>query len=220
MDKCNLDLFKQALSEGISNKFDILANTCDEEIAYSEKHELAMRAIVYGKADTRRVLSPKMKRIIAILVAAALLLTGCCAIFHNEIREIINEIFVELRYSQGVETGQFIDEVYELSYLPTGYTLQESVFLPNLTKYIFSHSDGHTIRFEQSLINGFSFVIDNESGYSELIKLNDYTVYYKCTSNRHYYVWTDEIYVMQLKSSTQLTDYEIQQIINGIVIKS
>ena len=86
MDKTNLELFKQALTEAVSNKFDNIAANCTEEIACSEKHNLAMRAIVYGKTDTKRVWSPRMKRIIAILVAAALLLTSCGIIFRICIR--------------------------------------------------------------------------------------------------------------------------------------
>ena len=98
MDKSNLELFKQALNEAVSNKFDKMADECTEEIVYSEKHKLAMRTIVYGKTDNKRVWSPKMKRIIAILIAAALLLTSCGIIFRNEIREIFKEFFVSLTY--------------------------------------------------------------------------------------------------------------------------
>jgi alkylhydroperoxidase/carboxymuconolactone decarboxylase family protein YurZ len=99
MNKTNLELFKQALDEAVSNQFDKLAAQCDEEIICSEKHKLAMRAIVYGKTETAQTLSPKMKRLIAILVAAALLLTGCAIIFRNEIREVFEEFFVKLTYS-------------------------------------------------------------------------------------------------------------------------
>ena len=54
MDKSNLELFKQALDEAVSNKFDNMAANCTEEIVCSERHKLAMQAIVYGKGDTKR----------------------------------------------------------------------------------------------------------------------------------------------------------------------
>ena len=98
MDKSNLELFKQAINEAVSNKFDNMATSCTEEIVCSEKHNLAMRAIVYGKTDTKRVWSPRMKRIIAILVAAALLLTSCGIIFRNEIREMFKELFASITF--------------------------------------------------------------------------------------------------------------------------
>ena len=55
MGKSNLELFKQALNEAVSNKFDKMADECTEEIVYSDRHKLAMRTIVYGKTDNKRV---------------------------------------------------------------------------------------------------------------------------------------------------------------------
>ena len=127
MDKGNLELFKQAISEGLSEKLDSVVNSYTDEIVCSEKHRLAMRTIVYGKAETKRTWSPKKRRIIAILVAAALLLTSCAVIFRNEICEIVGEFFAKYVYS-GDETGmETIEEVYELTYLPEGYGLKEKI---------------------------------------------------------------------------------------------
>ena len=120
MDKSNLELFKQAISEGLSQKFDSVVNSCTDEIVCSEKHNIAMRTIVYGKTDTKRTWSPKMKRIIAILIAAALLLTSCGIIFRNEIREMFEEFFVKLTYSEENNSNNPIEEVYHLEYLPEG----------------------------------------------------------------------------------------------------
>ena len=53
MDKSNLELFKQAISEGLSEKFDSVADSYTDEIICSEKHKLAMRTIVYGKPIPR-----------------------------------------------------------------------------------------------------------------------------------------------------------------------
>ena len=38
MDKSNLELFKQAISEGLSEKFDSVVDSCTEKIVCSEKH--------------------------------------------------------------------------------------------------------------------------------------------------------------------------------------
>ena len=140
MDKTNLELFKQALDEAVSNQFDKLAAQCDEEIICSEKHKLAMRAIVYGKTETARTLSPKMKRLIAILVAAALLLTGCAIIFRNEIREVFEEFFVSLTYS-GDEEALTIQEIYSLGYVPEGYILEKEHLAATYVQYKFSNQE-------------------------------------------------------------------------------
>ena len=141
MDKSNLELFKQALSEGLSNKIDSVVNSYTDEIVCSEKHNLAMRTIVYGKTNTKRALSPKMKRIIAILVAAALLLTSCGIIFRNEIREVFEEFFIKLSYSDGETTGETIEEVYELSYVPEGYYLEKYTNLPVNVNYVYKNDN-------------------------------------------------------------------------------
>ena len=127
MDKTNLELFKQAINEGLSNKFDKLAAGYTEEIVCSESHKLAMRTIVYGKAATKRVWSPKMSRIIAILIAVALILTSCSIVFRNEIREVFKEVFVKLTYDSNDESSEFIEEIYYLSYVPEGYVLEEEM---------------------------------------------------------------------------------------------
>ncbi len=218
MDKANLDLFKQALSEGISNRFDNMANNCNEEIACSEKHELAMRAIVYGKADTKRVLSPKMKRIIAILVAAALLLTSCCAIFRNEIREIVEktlDLFIQYTYSDN-NNGKTLETNYELTYVPDGYVLENSSILPVNVQYIFTNPDNETLQFDQYTINGTYIYVDIQSDYSEVYTIQNYTVYYKRTNISNLYIWNDGKYTLSITSSLKLDYDELKLIIEGI----
>ena len=137
MDKTNLELFKQALNEAVSNKFDNMVARCTEEIVCSEKHNLAMRAIVYGKTGTKRVWSPKMKRIVAILVAAALLLTSCGIIFRNEIREVFKNLFASITFEGDESKVDTIEDIYQLKYIPDGYELVEENISPLSVSYKF-----------------------------------------------------------------------------------
>ncbi len=222
MDKNNLELFKQAISEGLSNKFDSVANSHTEEIVCSEKHELAMRAIVYGKAEKKRVWTPKMKRIIAILVAAALLLTSCGIIFHNQIRDFVEDIcdfFVAITYTNKDSAGFEIDEIYELTYVPEGYCLEEENISHTIIKLVFSNSNGDKMRFEQRILDGTDFVVDSENGYTKINDIQDYGVYYRFTNSNHVYVWNNGNYSMSLTSDQIITHEEIILIINGIQIK-
>ena len=177
MDKSNLELFKQALNEAVSNKFDKMADECTEEIVYSDKHKLAMRTIVYGKTDNKRVLSPKMRRIIAILIAVALLLTSCGIIFRNEIREIFEEFFVKLTYEVDDESNKSIKEIYYLSYLPQGYTLEKETVTKICVQYEFENEDGDIFCFEQRALEHSNFVVDSESGYSKITEIEEYEIY-------------------------------------------
>ena len=98
MKKSNLELFKCALNEAVSEKFDEMAAECTEKIVCSEKHKLTMRTIIYGKRE-RQPWSLKRKIVVAILIAAALLLTGCGIIFRDEIRESFNKFYVSIAYT-------------------------------------------------------------------------------------------------------------------------
>ena len=216
MDKSNLELFKQAISEGLSEKFDSVVDNCTEEIVCSDQHKLAMRTIIYGKGDTKKALSPKMKLIIAIIVAAALLLTSCAIIFHNEIREVIEEFFVKLTYSGDGTGSDTIEEVYELTYLPEGYYLAEEKISSLSAIYKFVDEKGNQFKFEQRILNGSGFAVDKESGYSQIKEIKEYDVYYRFTEKHYHYIWVNDNYSFRLTSNRELLNEEIELIIQGI----
>ena len=219
MDKSNLELFKQALNEAVSNKFDKMADECTEEIVYSDRHKLAMRTIIYGKADTKRVLSPKMRRIIAILIAVALLLTSCGIIFRNEIREVFEEFFVKLTYDGDDESAESIKDVYCLGYVPEGYALKRESATDIRVKYKFENQNGDFIGFEQRAITSSDFYIDIEQGYSQINEIENYEIYYRTANDFHWFVWNHREYSIKIKSNIRLSNDEIVQIIQGIKIK-
>ena len=219
MDKSDLELFKQAISEGLSEKFDSIVNSYTGEIVCSERHMLAMRTIVYGKADTKRVWSPKMKRIVAILIAAALLLTSCGIIFRNEIREVFEDFFVKLTYSDDNYSNNAIEEVYHLGYLPEGYSLSTENIRPIGVRYEFENENGDYIWFEQKPIDGTDFYVDNEAGYTQINNIENYEVYYRFTDQKHVYVWNDGKYSLFIRSNLELSTQEIVLILEGLTIK-
>lgn len=219
MDKSNLELFKQAISEGLSQKFDSVVNSYTDEIVCSEKHNIAMQTIVYGKTDSKRVWSPKMKRIIAILIAAALLLTSCGIIFRNEIREMFEEFFVKLTYSEDNDSNNIIEDVYYLGYLPEGYFLSIENIRPIRVQYKYINENSDYIWFEQKTIDGTDFVVDNEDGYSHIKEIEASEVYYRYTDKNHVYVWNDGKYSMKLKSTNQLSIENINLILGGLTTK-
>ena len=216
MDKSNLELFKQAISEAVSNKFDNIAANRSEEIVCSERHDLAIRAIMYGKSDVRRSLSPKAKRIIAILIAAALLLTSCGIIFHNEIREVIEELYVSVTFGTNDSTPNTIEDIYELTYLPDGYYLEKENISHTVAVYNYTNSEGDTIYFEQGILDGSGFVINSEKGYSKIVEIKEHNVYYRYTEESHSYIWNDGTYVLTLSSNQRLSNEDIEKIIKGI----
>lgn len=219
MKKTNMEIFKQALEDAVSCQFDELAAACDEEIVFSERHLLAMRAILYGKADKIRTRPYGMKRVIAILIAAALLLASCGAIFRNEIREVFEEFFVKLTYDGAEESNKTIKDVYVLGYVPEGYVLEKERIEKTFTQYKFVNKVGETLRFEQHALTFSNYYIDRENGYSQINEIEDYEVYYRFTGTNHVYVWGIENYSMKIKSSVELSSDELILIIDKIKIK-
>ena len=219
MDKTNLELFKQALTEAVSNKFDNMAANCTEEIVCSEKHNLAMRAIVYGKTDTKRVWSPRMKRIIAILVAAALLLTSCGIIFCNEIHEVFKELFASITFEGNESNLSTIEEVYELGYIPEGYYFEEEMITPLCIQRKFVNENGDVIRFEQRVLDGTDFTVDSEIGYSKILEVQKYDVYYRENAENNTFIWKTNKYSFIIISNTKLSNDIVVQILEGITKK-
>lgn len=219
MDKTNEELFKQAINEALTNKFQRMADACDEEIVCSRHHRKAMRAIISGKTP-RKPLSTKM---IAILVAAAiLLLAGCAIIYRDEIRGFIidiKELFVNVDFSEGENNSQEIEEIYELSYVPEGYDLKEQKINCMRVQYIFTNADNRSIRFIQQTLDASTFSVDSEHSDTVIIEIEEYTIYSRKTGNMYYYLWNDGKYATQIHSSERLSDDELLLIIDGIRIK-
>lgn len=219
MDKTNEALFKQAINEGLTNKFQRMADACDEEIVCSRRHRKAMCSIVSGKTP-RKPLSTKM---IAILVAAAiLLLAGCAIIYRDEIREFvtnIKEFFVEVKFDEGENDSQDIDEIYELTYLPEGYDLKDQFVNRMVVEYVFTDLDNNYVRFTQRSLDASSFHIDSEHSDNTIIEFENYIIYTRKTGNMYYYLWNDGKYALKLNSTDKLSENDLLLIIDGLKIK-
>ena len=48
MKATNEELFKQALLEGVSRRFDKIVNACDEDVQPSQEHIRIMQSIING----------------------------------------------------------------------------------------------------------------------------------------------------------------------------
>ena len=113
MSENNIALFKLALIEGLSNRIDRQIADCTESIEPSPAHDRAMNKIITA-AKKKALYFTRLRRAVAILVAAALLLTGCAVVYRDEIREFIEEIydsFLKANYSDGIEETEEIEDV-------------------------------------------------------------------------------------------------------------
>ena len=222
MEKSNLELFKQALNEAWDNKIRREVESCTEEIVTSERHKATMQAILDGTYDKSAKWKLTRDKVIAILVAAALLLTSCAVIYRNEIRDIVEKVFEDFckaTYSDEGADEDAIEDIYELSYVPEGYVLEESVITPLRVRYVFINTQNDTIVFEQRVLDYSSFAFDIENGYNLLLNNNGMDVYYKNTPKYHFYLWNDGKCSLLITSNNKLSNEEIQTVINNLTIK-
>lgn len=219
MDKTtNQELFKQALVEGVNKRLDREIAAYDEDITYSRRHIKNMTRIVNGKTP-RKPLSPKM---IAILVAAAILLASCAIIYRNEIREFftdLSEYFVKIKFEDGENFSQSIEDIYELTYVPDGYALEKQEINRMRVEYLFVNTYDDRIKFIQRPLDDASFSVDIEHGDYDVINIGEYKIYYHQTDSINYYLWNDGKYAMQLYVSNELPEKIIMLMINGINTK-
>ena len=217
--KTNQELFKQALVEGVSRRIDREITACDEEVNYSRRHIKNMERIVKGKTPKK----PINKKMVAILVAAAvLLLAGCAIIYRDQIRDFITnikEFFVEIKFDEGENNSQTIDEIYELTYVPEGYSLEKQEINRMIVQYLFVNEDNEIIRFMQQSLDASNFYVDIENSDNVIIEIGEYTVYSRKTNNMYYYLWNNGNYALILNSTEELSIDTLELIINGIKIK-
>ena len=218
----NESLFKQAINEALNHKIQSEIEAC-EEIVCSRRHYRIMRAIIRGKNPKENRATPAKRKLIAILVAAAvLLLAGCAIIYRDEIRSFVanvKEFFVELSFSEGEDESRSIEDVYELTYVPEGYTLKSQNIARMRVQYVFENADGSKIKFMQQPLDTSSFTVDSEHSDNILIELGNYTIYVRKTNDTYYYLWNDGKYALQLYSTENLSNQGIKLIIDGIAQK-
>ena len=220
MDKTtNQELFKQALVEGVNRRIDRELAACEEEVVFSRRHIKAMNRIIKGKTPAK----PINRKMIAILVAAAiLLLAGCAIIYRDEIRGFITDVkefFVKVTFDAGESESRVIDEVYELTYIPDGYEIESEYIYKYVVQIVIKDSRGDKIKFIQQPLDNASFMIDIEHGYDEIFSVGNNRIYYQEADGINCYIWNDGKYAFKLNSTEELPLQVLKQIINGIKTK-
>ena len=222
MNKTDEALFKQALTEGVSNRFSRQIESCTETVICSRRHRVAISKIINDVRKQSHAVSLRMRKIIAILVAAVMLLVSCAVVYRDEIRDFIEEIyesFVKINYSDGDDQGAQIEDVYGLTYIPEGYRLEDEFSSTGLSRLKFSDSNGNILLYEQRVLDTANFYADIENGYTKIVDISIYDVYYKKTKQQTYYMWNDGKFSLVLISKIALPDEELKLIIEGIKTK-
>ena len=221
----NMKLFQQALWEATGNVYDRELAECTEDAKCSRRHYAKMRRIL-GVAvlpATTRTIRIK-RRVIAALVAAVLLLTGCTVYaYREEIREFIETVFedyVRVTYHDGEEdpVEATISEYYTLGYVPEGYELAKVFERNSQTKYDWTNSLGEYITLEQCHVDSGLFGLDNIQGDWDVVQIGEYRVHHR-VAEAYYYLWNDGLHAYRLTTSILWEEQELSEIIENLCVK-
>ena len=215
-------LLQKALWEASANVYERELAECEQDAKCSRRHYAKMKKILgvaILPASSRKM---KIKRrIVAALVAAVLLLTGCTTYaYREEIREFIETVFedyIRVTYNEG-EGSKSTDTIsiyYTLGYVPEGYELTKTFERFSQTKYRWSNSQGEYIILEQCHVDSALFVMDNEVEDWKVVQIGNHKMQHR-VSNVYYYLWNDGVYAYRLTTSVLWEEQELLRIIDNL----
>ena len=223
MDEHNNRIFlKQAILDGMSQKYEEEMALNEETADCSKQHYVKMRHILNLHGTNVINMKFNKRALIAILIAAALLLTGCAVYIY---REVIADFIVEF-YEDHIKifheeqgNDQQIEQIYVLYYVPEGYELKREISNPGMVHYMWENTAGETIIFWQFILSDSEFLLNVEQCSALMLEHNQLEIYCRYFDQSYYYIWNDGTYAFSLKASAELNKSEIIQIIDNLEVK-
>ncbi len=216
-------LLRDALIEAMLREFDRDMEKCEESPICSPEHYKKMSEIV-GFDVTKPRRKPRMrKKVIIFIIAAALALTGCVAVFYRQIGNFIEEVYekyIKVHFVEETPAAPTeIEDVYTLTYVPEGYKLAKQSINAIHIRQEYSNEAKDTIVFEQNAINSTICILDAEKGKTIFIEHKNILIYCKTIKDKYYYLWNTSFYQFSICSRYSLDEREIVKIIEGITTK-
>ncbi len=212
-------LFGQICRETLTARYEAELKACKGKVKCSPQHYKRVSEILGIEAKPHGITS---RRVIALIVAAALLLLTACAAYIY--REELRGLFVEktndrdkiYATDEPPKNDALIQEVYTLTYVPEGFELEREVKDDAHINYEWENKEGLYMMYSQ-FSSKAPLVID--SGKYDIIEVSDIEkdIYYSFNENLYVYVWNDGKYGNRISSQIKLTEAELLKIIEGIV---
>ena len=220
----NRILLKQAILEGMSQKYEEEMALNEENADCSKRHYVKMQRILKLHGTNVINMNFNKRTLIAILIAAALLLAGCSVyVFHEAIFDFIEEIYddyIRVSYDADLESDEEkIENIYEVHYVPVGYEIKENVANPGMVYYMWENSAGEIIVFKQFNLSDSEFLLDGEQGETTVFEHNQLKIYCRKIDDSYHYIWSDGEYTLVINSSVKWDKNEIIKIIDNLEIK-
>ncbi len=158
------------------------------------------------------------RKLIACIIAAALLLFATACAFYEPILNYFQEVFGTFtKFSTDEDVDQVIEETYVPQYIPEGYT-KTSQSNNKIAVSITWENGEDKIIYYQNPGNKESTLVDTEnSEYSALsIKEQTYHCYFK--NNTYIFLWENDHYSFKLKCYDTLSLDEIKKILGSVTV--
>lgn len=196
------------------NRIDNKLKNCKEDASISIVQAKRMSDVLGINVHWR----PSAKKIIAILVAAAILaLAGCGIIYRNEIREFIVNVF-DKYFDVHFENNSHLNQEnikYEFEYIPYGFELNKA--LSEEDYFLYENSKKEKIELYIYRLDTTIAKFDNEHEKNNImLELDVGTVLKHVSSSRITYMWNDGYKMLVLRTNSDLTENEAKMIISNI----
>ena len=196
------------------NRIDNKLKNCKEDASISIAQAKRMSDVLGINVHWR----PSAKKIIAILVAAAILaLAGCGIIYRNEIREFIVNVF-DKYFDVHFENNSHLNQEnikYEFEYIPYGFELNKALSEENY--FLYENSKKEKIELYIYRLDTTISKFDTEyEKYHKFLELGNVKVLQYISENKVDYLWNDGYKTLVLRTNSDLTENEAKMIILNI----
>ncbi len=231
-DSSEKALFQEAIHLGLCKKYDEEIKSVTIPIIYSQGYDKKLSKIlgfnVFHEKKAEKVKKEEKKParkyvVAAILIASIIFLVSCTVlVLQKEISYFIEEIhdtFMKIGFDEDyLQSPDYIEELYELTYIPEGYKLV--VFENPANSYHRWENDaGDTIVLCQFLPEGGTPSLDTESGESMMLNLCGFDIYCRVYDDAAIYIWSDGKYGFELSVREKFDLDVVKKMIESIKIK-
>ena len=222
MNRSELDLIKKALLDIEKYEVERLESFPHIDTANYPEYDRHIEMIIASEERSSKVISPR--KIIAILVAAALLLSTAITVFayREPIFKFFEEIFEAFtRFSliDNEPDPELIQEgVYLPTYLPEGFEQTSFMEKESLIQTAWIEETDRIILKQRILYNN-NITLDTEKVDYEIINVNDTVFYYYLKNNNHQLLWSNSKYSFTLWCTTGISREEALKIAQSLAIK-
>ena len=219
--KNNEFLFKQAIVEGLSCRIDSMVDAFEGEVRCTKKHIKTIEAIVKGRVTGNVVWTPRLCRVVALIIAALIALTGCAVAYREQIAKFfakVTDIYIDLWVDDSDPEQKELEEIYSLCYVPEGYVLTESTDYVAMYKYIYTNETGVELVFDQIINNDSISSVTNENVESSIVIIDNYEVLIQVGKNVYVSIWRDDKYTMTISCSETVSQDDLEKMIRSIIV--